>query len=229
MTKKQKAEKIEEILCTILAILSVRVAFIFILGLTPLANYIGVQYENQYYNQYIYAEGNASSCILEETQKAIDNIPQSLRYFFYENGGMVSVTNEEHESTYTYENEVIKFRVAGFFSHKGEEEYSITIINNLSNIEYGTVEHEFGHYLDFLFGKISNGKMFTNIFSEEYQSFRKNIESSNYYDNTSEYFAECFSYYLKEPRKLEKYCPQTYNVFEWLIDMTNSCCETSSP
>lgn len=229
MTKKQKTEKIEEILCTIVAILSVRVAFIFILGFTPLANYIGVQYENQYYNKYIYAEGQASECILDETQKAIDNVPQSLLSFFYENGGMVNVTNEGYESTYNYKNDIIKFRVAGFFRHKGEEEYSIYIINNLNNIMYGTVEHEFGHYLDFLFDDISSDKLFKNAYLEEYQDFKEHIESNNYYDNQSEYFAESFSYYLNEPKKLEKYCPQTYNVFEWLVDIVNDCCEISSP
>lgn len=224
MTRKQKLDKIEELLWTLFAIMSVRVLFIFILGFTPLANYIGVQYENQYYNKNIYAEGNASECILEETQKAIDNVPQSLLSLFYENGGMVNVTNKEYESTYTYENDVIKFSVAGYFQHYGEEEYSIYIINNLNNIENGTIEHEFGHYLDFLFDKISSKSAFTNAYLKEYQNFKDHIESSNYYDNTSEYFAECFSYYLKEPKKLEKYCPQTYTIIDWLVDTVNTCC-----
>lgn len=216
MTKKQKLDKIQEILCTITAILSIRVLFIILLGATPLANYIGVQYENQYYNKYIYAEGKTSSCILEETQKSLDNVPQSLVSLFYKNGGMVNVTNEEYESTYTYKNDVIKFNVAGFFRHADE---SIYIMTDLSNIEDGTVEHEFGHYLDSVFDDISEKGYFNSIYLEEYESFKNHIQSSNYYDNNVEYFAESFSKYLKEPKELKMYCPKTYDFIKYLMSM----------
>ena len=219
MTEKQKLDKIQEVLCTVLAILSIRVLFIVLLGVTPLANYIGVQYENQYYNKYIYAEGKASSCILEETQKAIDKVPQSLVSLFYKSGGEVNVTNEEYESTYTYKNDVIKFNVAGYFRHADNEENSITIMNDLSNIQDGTVEHEFGHYLDSLFDDISEKEFFNSNYLEEYESFKSNIESSNYYDNNVEYFAESFSKYLTEPKELKKYCPKTYDFIEYLMDI----------
>jgi len=221
MTENQKIDKIQEFLCTVLVILSIRILFIVLLGITPLANYIGVQYENQYYNKYIYAEGKASSCILEETQKALNNVPQSLVLLFYKNGGMVNVTNEEYESTYTYENDVIKFSVAGFYQHKNDEEYSISIMIDLSNIQGGTVEHEFGHYLDYLFDVISEKEFFNSIYLEEYKSFKSHIESSNYYDNNKEYFAESFSKYLTEPKELKKHCPKTYNFFEFLMDTVN--------
>lgn len=219
MTERQKLDKIQEVLSTVLAIVSIRILFIFLLGITPLANYIGMQYENQYYNNYIYAEGKTSSYILEETQKSLDNIPQSLVSFFYKNGGMVNVTNEEYESTYTYKNDVIKFNVAGYFRHADNEENSITIMTDLYNIQNGTVEHEFGHYLDSLFDDISEKEIFNSIYLEEYKSFKSNIESSNYYDNNVEYFAESFSKYLTEPKELKKYCPKTYDFIEYLMDI----------
>lgn len=215
MTKKQKDEKIIEFFITVIAIISVRIIFVLMLYLTPLANYIGVKYENQYYNKNIYTEGKISGYILEETQKALDNIPKSLISLFYENGGMVNVTNEKHESAYTYENDVIKFEVAGFYRHKSNEIY---IMNYIDSIQYGTVEHEFGHYLDFLFDVISEKQLFTTIYLEEYHNFKEHIKSDNYYDNNKEYFAESFSTYTTNPKKLKKYCPKTYLFLVFLID-----------
>lgn len=218
MTKKKRTEKIIEIVFSVLSIIMVQMVFTIILALTPLANYIGVRYENQYYNKNIYAEGKVSSYILEETQKALDNIPESLVSLFYENGGMVNVKDEKSESTYTYDNKKIKFHVAGYYLYANDKNYSINIMTNIFNIKFGTIEHEFGHYLDSLFGFISNKELFKNAYLQEYQYFKKHIESDNYYDDTKEYFAESFSIYLLKPKKLEKYCPQTYNIIDMLVD-----------
>lgn len=219
MTKRQKAEMIQETLLTLLVILSVRILFIFLLDLTPLADYICKTYENQYYDEYIYAEGKVNEYVLDETSKLIaqGNVPQSLIYFFYENGGMVYVTDEDLTAMCYDESEKNEHNVLGIFRH-GNGEYRIYFSNRLGATSCGTLEHEFGHYLDYLFGWYSKNNSFEEIFNEEKENFQKNISSNEHYKTQTEYFAECYSIYLTEGETLKRYCPKTYEIMELLTE-----------
>lgn len=218
-----KDNKIVEILSSVVAIVMVQIIFSFLLELTPLANYIGVKYEDQYYNKNIYVDGKVRSYILEETQRSLDNIPESLRSMFYKNGGMINVTNKEYEGSYIYKSATIKYKVVGSFYYASDEDYCINIMDNLSQIKRGTLEHEFGHYLDRLFEVVSEKKLFEDAYLNEYQNFKEYINEDNYYNDKNEYFAECFSIYINETKKLKKYCPKTYSVIDLLMDDVEVC------
>ena len=154
-------------------------------------------YENQQYNEYIYVEGKVNEYVLEETNKLIEeNVPKSLVYYFYENGGMVYVTdNDLTEMCNNISNKNKFYHVTGLFLKK---DCSIYFSNHIGNTKYGTLEHEFGHYLDYLFGWYSESENFKEIFAEEKGSFQKNINNEEHYKTEDEYFAECYSIYLTE-------------------------------
>lgn len=220
MDKNQKLDIMQETLLTLLAIISVRLILLFAIDFTPLADYICKSYENQQYNEYIYAEGKVNEYVLDETSKLIaqGNVPKSLIHYFYEDGGMVYVTDKDlTEMCDEKETEKHKYRVLGFFQHE-KSEYCIYFSNDINDTLGGTLEHEFGHYLDYLFGWVSVGSHFEEIFAEEKGYFQKNINSGEHYKTEKEYFAECYSVYLTDGKTLKKYCPRTYEIMELLTD-----------
>lgn len=218
MTVKQKLDTIQEILLTMVAIIVVRIILLFALDFTSLADYICRPYTDQYYDKYVYAEGRINEYVLDETSKLITqgNVPQSLIYYFYDMGGMVYVTDKDLSTLCHDETEKDRENVLGFFRY-GKGEYCIYLSNKLANTN-SAIEHEFGHYLDYLFGWYSTKDNFEKIFDEEKESFQKNISNNEHYKTQKEYFAECYSLYVMEKETLQRYCPKTYAEMEILTE-----------
>lgn len=216
MSKNEKLDLIQEILLTVLAILVVRLILIFAVDLNALADIICKRYENKQYNEYVYAKGSINEYVLDETSKIImqGNIPKSLYQTFYENGGMVYVSDEELNKI-CHEEEKENATILGVFEY-GETDYSIYLTDDLEYTTCGTLEHEFGHYLDYLFGWKSESERFLKIFEEEKKGFQENINNGEHYKTQGEYFAECYETYLTDKKKLKKYCPKTCQFIDEL-------------
>lgn len=218
--KKRKLYKNEKILLLIALVCIVRIAGDFILCISPLPNYIGYIYEDQQYNEHIFVEGKASEFVLKEIDKGINGVPKLITNLFYDMGGTVYVTDKSLTNMCFDENDKNKFDVAGFFRHS-QDSLCIYLPTILLSTYYGTIEHEFGHFIDYSFGWISETILYTTIFQEEKERFKK-LESNEYYQTPKEYFAECYYYYLISPNKLKQYCPRTYNFFEVIMN-ENDC------
>jgi len=229
MTEKQKLDITQEILLTMIAILFFRVIMLFMLDFTSIADYLCRAYENQYYDKYVYAEGKINEYVLDETSKLITqgNVPQSLVHFFYEMGGMVYVTDKDLTLMCDKKTEENQRRTIGFFRYKGNE-YSIYFSDELSSTTCA-YEHEFGHYLDYLFGWYSESDNFEKIFNEEKESFQKYISDNEHYKTQDEYFAQCYSLYLTDEEILKRYCPKTHEVIELLSNEVERCYTVFSP
>ena len=73
------------------------------------------------------------------------------------------------------------------------------------------ITHEFGHYIDYSLGFISESEEFINIYNAERNTFCS--VHSTHANNTNtymEYFAESYQVMLTNPQLLQTYCPQTY-------------------
>lgn len=88
----------------------------------------------------------------------------------------------------------------------------IAIENNNKSII--TILHEFGHFLDYLKGKISTTDEFVYVYNKEKNQFKHNYPKTN----SSEYFAECYMYYVLSPFYLKKKQPQSYYFMEKIIN-----------
>lgn len=73
--------------------------------------------------------------------------------------------------------------------------------------------HEFGHFIDFSQGVLTNSSEYMSIYYSETAVFRESFPAIYYYDNR-ELFAEGFEKYVYEPEKLNMYCPQLYAYIE---------------
>lgn len=221
--KKQKLDTIQEILYTVLVILCVRLIICFVIDIKTIdcvANYVCKSYKNQQYNEYIYADGNVNEYVLDETSKLIEqgNVPKSLIYYFYKNGGMVYVTDDKLGKSGNVKTKN-NHEVLGIFRFNEKQKYSIWVIDKLEDtIRAGTLEHEFGHYLDYLYGWSSKNEDFVKIFEEEKDNFQKYINNGEHYNTETEYFAECYSVYLTDGITLKKYCSKTYETMELLTE-----------
>lgn len=183
---------------------------------TPLPSYIGSQYENQQYSEYIYADGKVGELLLNKTEKALANIPEQFLRMFLNDGGQVIVTRNFDELYQKYGGEDAGFLkyTYGFFVLAEKKIYLKPV---LSSTQWEVLGHEFGHYLDRKCKDISHSSSFINTYLEEKESFQK-IDSNKHHTSASnEYFAEAFVLYFSEPEKLRENCPGTYASLDRLL------------
>ena len=221
MIKDKKLEMLERILKIALILLSIKIIFPIMLDCTSCTDYFFETYQNQCYNEYIFVEGKTNEYILQNINDYMSkNIPEEIRYFFFENGGMIYVTDEnlttQTKRIKSSNNNNDKRRVLAYFRYD-DTEYSIHLSNILADTKEGTLEHEFGHYLDYYYDDFSETNIFKEIFDEEYPMFKKNIDNDEHYSTQSEYFAECFSVYLENEKQLIDTCPKTYIVIKIMM------------
>lgn len=87
---KKRIDILQGVLGTIIVIIAIRMVILIALDITPLADYCFKKYENQQYNEYIYAEGKINEYVLNEISELITqgNMPKALVYYFYKDGGI---------------------------------------------------------------------------------------------------------------------------------------------
>jgi hypothetical protein len=195
-----------------------RIIIIIIIPLflsSPILNNIGQTYENESYSNYTTVKGKVSKIVIEYAENRISNIPSHIVEAFIKDGGKIYITDNDLNNILESNNsKIVQSRhTLGFFSSKGDN-ISIWLHGSIYDSSCGTTEHEFGHYLDWKCGWISeHDSLFKLAFEKERESF-KHIEDDEYFQDPQEYFAESFKCYCINPKELEKNCPITYNIIE---------------
>lgn len=154
-------------------------------------------------------EGTVEEHFINRANEILNRLPYEILKEFQDNGWNFYLTDT---------NLANRFYAGKFSSVQGTTDpnsLSIYIEDRDSAVEEATL-HEFGHYVDFIRGGISETNEFVSIFNEESISFQNSFDCDFYYD-IYEFFAEGFSMYnVSENTRetLRKSCPKLYNVIK---------------
>jgi len=169
------------------------------------------------YNEYISVYGEAKRDDIKALKKELSKIPDWLIEEYIANGGVVYLTSrpiENMQENYGEENDD-SYKLIGLHTVRNGV-VKIWIYNSPQAIKGATL-HEFGHYLDRYYGFISQSDVFFFIYEHENDIFLE-IGGGEYHTSTLlEYFAECFEWYINNPRSLKRNCPQTYKFLGSII------------
>lgn len=121
-------------------------------------------------------------------------LPPVLVEQFIEEGWYIYITTEDIASTYC-DNKYSSVLAITDYKRKR------IIVEDRDNIEEGTIEHEFGHILDYFNGKPCWSNEFMQIYSEEVNQFKEGIPNSSCVRNEQEFFAETFCYLIIDDSK----------------------------
>lgn len=160
-------------------------------------------------------EGEISNESIEIAQKYYFKIPENFRNRFKENGWRIIISDEDLNEKY-YES-ISSIPIAGLTVYNDKTIYLGNYGINLSE----AVIHEFGHYFDFINGRISNTEEFLKLFHKEKNNlyFLSNTLKNNAKEQSSEFFAECFQQYFNRPELFKDTCPETYQFFLNLLEV----------
>lgn len=163
------------------------------------------------YNNYISINGFAYKKEIDTLQDELDSLPDWVLKEYVSEGNTIILNSKPIKSD---PNNQLGDEIG---SYQHIVTYRVIYLNsNIDNIKNAAL-HEFGHFLDDYYGTFSDSEKFIKCYDLEKKQFLK-IDNFNYNISTqSEYFAECFLKYIKQPKKLKKYCPQTYEIMEYLI------------
>jgi len=137
--------------------------------------------------------GNVEPKYINAVEEMLLNLPPALVNSFIENDWSLYVTTDD---------------LAAFFDYKvssvlGLTNYNEKVIYIEDRVEavYGAVEHEFGHYLDYITNVQSLGYAFNEIYNEEVDEFKSNIPNPGCVSGPQEFFAETFAWLLIDESK----------------------------
>lgn len=84
-----------------------------------------------------------------------------------------------------------------------------------------SIWHEIGHFIDYQCGFLSKSQYFSETYKREKGYLMRENISYEFYQyctmNEHEYFAESFSFYMKDPYKLRMSAPLTYNFIDDIV------------
>ncbi len=147
-----------------------------------------------------------------EAEKYYNMLPSALRSKFESQGWeiMISDVTSVNMMSAMYGGFSLGGYVAGF-----TESYSKIIM--LADSDAGSaMNHEMGHYFDYLQGRTSDSKQFSDIYKAE--STLLDGGSNEYAKSeTSEYFAEAFREYIECAGYLKNTCSRTYSYIDGLM------------
>lgn len=167
-------------------------------------------YKNECAN--IFLEGRIFESDVTKLIKTLGIIPDEILQDFNNDGFEIILTDVDISKKY-YKGDVAG-TISGLFVESDKKIY----ISRKSNfIEYATV-HEIGHYFDFKNNWISVSKEFINIYNAEKEDLKTFSYDEHYKSNSKEFFATSFKEYLKNPKRLKKYTPLTYQYMNNLFD-----------
>lgn len=172
--------------------------------------------KNEYY-EIVQAYGDVNEEYVETVEEILLTLPPKLVESFISNGFSIYVTTENIAQVY-YEG---KFKsVRATFRRKKKE----IRVENREEAIFGSVEHEFGHYLDMINGDISWSEEFGKIYEEEAAEFKTRISNPGCVSDQGEFFAEIFAYIIKDPSKCT---PKAKEFVQRYIDKLNIPVEES--
>ena len=143
----------------------------------------------------------------EGIKEAYNNLPESVKKLFKDTDCTITeVTSIDDVYIPGFGNAAGVFR-GGYSSYP-----QIEIVYNARYIQNVTY-HEFGHLLDYGYNTEyeSEDDEFMNIYYAERSNFKNDYNYEYAVSNSTEYFAEAFAEYMKNPQQLKDNTPRTYN------------------
>ena len=137
--------------------------------------------------------GNVEQKYVDAVEEIILTLPPVLVNSFIENGWNIYVTTEELAARYQY-------RIGSVRGITNYKERRIDIEDREEAV-LSAVEHEFGHYLDYVGGVQSLGEEFNQIYREEVEIFKSNIPNPGCVSGPQEFFAETFAWIIVDESK----------------------------
>ena len=151
------------------------------------------QYGKTSYYGIVKTIGNVKQKYVDAVEEIILTLPPVLVNSFIENGWNIYVTTEELAARYQY-------RIGSVRGITNYKERRIDIEDREEAV-LSAVEHEFGHYLDYVGGVQSLGEEFNQIYREEVETFKSNIPNPGCVSGPQEFFAETFAWIIVDESK----------------------------
>jgi len=197
--------------------------YIVIISLVLLGFAVNLEQNKKYttgiYNEYISVYGEVGHNEIKALKKELTKVPDWLLEEFVNEECRILVSStplrdikERYYGQNDYKNQTIGLHAV----RNGTVE--IWVYGSPQAIEAATL-HEFGHYLDRISSYSSKTDAFLQIYEQEKYNFIEVCEGEYYISSASEYFAECFRWYLNNPRSLKKNCLQTLYYLDNLISL----------
>ena len=147
-----------------------------------------------------------------EAREYYNMLPSGVRNAFESKGWHVEISDviSVNYISALYGGFALGGYVAGF-----TESYSKVIM--LADTDAGAaMNHEMGHFFDYISGRVSESSTFEAIYNAEASSFDG---GSNAYasSNVNEFFADAFREYVECAGYLKKNCPQTYSFIDGYV------------
>lgn len=170
-----------------------------------------IENENIDYNKIVKCIGSVEHKYIDIVQEKISTLPQFLVKSFVQEGWNIYITEYDLATQYGYK----KGTVLGMTDYNRTTIY----IDNREKAVQTAVEHEFGHYLDYISNLPSLNSEFAEIYQEEVQEFKVGLSNPNCVTNPQEFFAEIFACLIADESKCT---PQAKEFVETLINKLDS-------
>ena len=137
-------------------------------------------------------------------------LPDFLLQKFVNSGWHMDVTSKNLDETY-YGGQ--------FGSVMGCTSYDEQVIHieDRDNAVKEAPIHEFGHWLDYINGFVTNSNEFMDIYYAETDAFKSAFHVTFYYNN-KELFAEGFWKYYTDANTLQSCCPRLYTFIKNVVE-----------
>ena len=138
--------------------------------------------------------GNVDSKYLEEAEQVVSAIPSDIYDVFIEDGFNIYITTENIAQVYCdgqYKS------VRAVFRRYAKD----IVVEDREAAIWGSIEHEFGHYVDMKSGDISSTNEFYKIYEEEIDQFISGIPDAQCVRDPGEFFAEEYAYSIIDKSK----------------------------
>jgi len=156
--------------------------------------------------------GDVEQKYIDAVEEKLLTLPRFLVNSFIEEGWSVYVTTEDIATQYGYN----RGTVMGITDYQSEAIY----IEDREKAVQSCVEHEFGHYLDYIADLPSLGNDFNPIYQEEVEIFKSNISNPYCVTGRQEFFAETFACIIVDESKCT---PKAKEFIESVLNELISC------
>lgn len=137
------------------------------------------------YGKIVECIGNIEQQYIDNAETRILKLPQAIVKSFIQEGWNIYITEYDLASQYGYK----KGTVLGMTDYAK----STIFIDNRKEAIETAIEHEFGHYLDYISNLPSLSQEFAIIYQEEVHEFKAGLSNPNCVTNQQEFFAETFA------------------------------------
>lgn len=158
--------------------------------------------------------------LYSQVENSFHYIPEKLLNQFYADGCTFKMESDKY---FPADENVVGFTRFDAFTGKCE---SINIRSSAeATLKPITICHEFGHYLDYKMGYVTESKEWKEICEKEFPSCRENHQT--YFSAPDEFFAQEFAYYCfletsTVSRHEQRACPEAFAFIDNVVNEFNN-------